>query len=369
MKAGLTTSLALHAVVLGFGLFSLSSPREMAIADVESFPVDIVPIEEIAQSIKGDKKAPVAEKPAPKPTTRPEVVENAREIGDNTVDLKAPPTPAPKPRQVETAEAPPPAPKPQPPAPKPEPAPQPKPQPPAPKPEPVPEPQHKPEPQPVPTTEVAPEPQPRQEVKPDPVPETKVAEAPSQEAVQLPSTAPTPQARPQPPQAEAARTPERREPEKRQEQSRQTASSASQSDSRNVEDEVAALLNREKASGGGAKRSSDQAALGGRQTTGAKLSQSEMDALRGQIERCWNVPAGAADAQELKVSVQFRLDPSGALDGAPRIVSGGDAGGIARTAAESARRAVIRCAPYTLPSDKYDAWSEVIVHFDPRDMF
>lgn len=353
MKAGLTTSLALHAVVLGFGLFSLSSPREMAIADVESFPVDIVPIEEIAQSIKGDKKAPVAEKPAPKPTTRPEVVENAQEIGDNTVDLKAPPTPAPKPRPVETAEAPPPAPKPQPPTPKPEPAPQ-----------------QKPEPQPVPTTEVAPQPQPKQEVKPDPVPETKVAEAPSAEAVELPSTAPTPQARPQPPQAEAARTPERREPEKRQEPRRETASSSSsQSDSRNVEDEVAALLNREKASGGGARRSSDQAALGGRQTTGAKLSQSEMDALRGQIERCWNVPAGAADAQELKVSVQFRLDPSGALDGAPRIVSGGDAGGIARTAAESARRAVIRCAPYTLPSDKYDAWSEVIVHFDPRDMF
>ena len=352
MKAGLTTSLALHAVALGFGLFSLSSPREMAIADVESFPVDIVPIEEIAQSIKGDKKAPVAEKPAPKPTTRPEVVENAQEIGDNTVDLKAPPTPAPKPRPVETAEAPPPAPKPQPP-----------------KPEPVPEPQQKPEPQPVPTTEVAPQPQPKQEVKPDPVPETKVAEAPSAEAVELPSSAPTPQARPQPPQAEAARTPERREPEKRQEPRRETASSASQSDTRNVEDEVAALLNREKASGGGAKRSSDQAALGGRQTTGAKLSQSEMDALRGQIERCWNVPAGAADAQELKVSVQFRLDPSGALDGAPRIVSGGDAGGIARTAAESARRAVIRCAPYTLPSDKYDAWSEVIVHFDPRDMF
>ena len=365
MKVGLTTSLALHTVVLGFAVFSLSSPRPLEMS-IQEIPVTMMSYEEFTQLIQGDKKAPVAEKPAPTPTTRPEVVENAQEIGDNMADLKAPPTPEPKPRPVETAEAPPPAPTPQPPTPEPEPAPK----PPAPKPEPAPEPQHKPEPQPVPTTEVAPQPQPKQEVKPDPVPETKVAEAPSSEAVELPSTAPTPQARPQPPQAEAARTPERREPEKRQEQSRQTASSSSsQSDTRNVEDEVAALLNREKASGGGAKRSSDQAALGGRQTTGAKLSQSEMDALRGQIQRCWNVPAGAADAQELKVSVQFRLDPSGALDGAPRIVSGGDAGGIARTAAESARRAVIRCAPYTLPSDKYDAWSEVIVHFDPRDMF
>jgi len=353
MKAGLTTSLALHAVVLGFGLVSLSSPRPMAIADVESFPVDIVPIEEIAQSVRGDRQAPVAERPAPTPTTRPEAVENAQEVGDNTVDLKAPPTPDPKPRPVETAEAPPPAPQPTP----------------TPTPVPEPEPQRQPEPQPQPTTEVAPEPQPKQEVAPDPAPETAVAEAPTSEAVNLPASAPTPQARPQPPQAQTARTPERREPERRQEPRRETAAASSESDTRNIEDEVAALLNREKASGGGGRRSNEQAALGGRQTTGAKLSQSEMDALRGQIQRCWNVPAGAADAQDLKVSVQFRLDPSGALDGAPQIVAGGGGAGIERAAAESARRAVLACAPYTLPSDKYEAWAEVIVHFDPRDMF
>lgn len=351
MKTGLTTSLALHAVVLGFGLVSLSSPREMAIADVESFPVDIVPIEEIAQSVQGERTAPVAEKPAPTPTTRPDIVENAQKVGDNTTDLATPPTPEPKPRPVETAEAPPPAPKPTPPTP-----------------EPAPQPERQPEPQPVPTTEVAPEPKPQQEVAPDPAPQTAVAEAPTSEAVDLPSSAPRPEARPQPPQAQTARTPERREPEKRQEQRQETASS-SQSDSKSVEDQVAALLNREKASGGGAKRSSDQAALGGRQTTGAKLSQSEMDALRGQIQRCWNVPAGAADAEGLKVSVQFRLDPSGAIDGAPTIVSGGGGAGIERAAAESARRAVLACAPYSLPSEKYEAWSDVIVHFDPRDMF
>ena len=354
MKTGLTTSLALHVVVIGFGLVSLSAPRQMAIADVESFPVDIVPIEEFAQSVKGDKKAPVAETPAPKPTKRPEIVEDAQEVGDNMTDLTTPPTPEAKPRPVETAEAPPPAPTPTPPTPKPEPQP---------------EPQPKQEPQPVPTTEVAPEPQPKQEIKPDPAPETTVAEAPNPDAVELPSSAPKPQSRPQPPQAQAARTPDRREPENRQEQRRETASSSSDSKTETVEDQVAALLNRDKASGGGAKRSSEQAALGGRQTTGAKLSQSEMDALRGQIQRCWNVPAGAIDAENLKVSVQFRLDPSGALDGSPKIVAGGGGSGIERAAADSARRAVIRCAPYTLPSDKYEAWSDVIVHFDPRDMF
>jgi len=356
MKAGLTTSVVLHVVAIGVGLVTFSSPRPLELTNVESFPVDIVPIEEIAVSVKGDKSAPVAETPAPKPTSREEVVENAQEIGDNKVDLSTLPTPEPKPRPVETAEAPPPAPEPTPPTPEPQPTPEP------------PQKQPEPKPEPVPTTEVAPEPKPQQEVKPDPTPEPVVAEAPEAEAMALPSSAPTPQSRPQPPQAQAARTPERREPqrERQQERPRQTTS---ESNSESVEDQVAALLNRDRASGGGAQRSEREASLGGRQTTGAKLSQSEMDALRGQIQRCWNVPAGAADAENLKVSVQFRLDPSGGIDGDPRIVSGGGGGGIERTAAESARRAVIRCAPYNLPSEKYDAWSEVIVHFDPRDMF
>jgi outer membrane biosynthesis protein TonB len=355
VKVGLTTSVALHAVALGFGLISLSSPRALELGSVESFPVDIVPIEEVSQSVQGDRSAPAAERPAPTPTSRTEVVENAQEVGDNTVDLSTPPTPDPRPRPVETAEAPPPAPEPTPPTPEPTPEPQ---------------PQAEPEPpQPVPTTEVAPEPQPQQEVTPDPAPETAVAEAPQpqQDAMQLPTSAPTPQSRPQPPQAQTARTPERREPERPAEPRRETASS--DSDSQNIEDQVAALLNRERASGGGAQRSTEQAALGGRQTTGARLSQSEMDALRGQIQRCWNVPAGAADAQNLKVSVQFKLNATGGLEGSPQIIAGGGGQGIERAAAESARRAVLACAPYNLPAEKYEAWADVIVHFDPRDMF
>ena len=75
------------------------------------------------------------------------------------------------------------------------------------------------------------------------------------------------------------------------------------------------------------------------------------------------------DAENLRVSVRFTLDPSGALQGSPEIIAGGGSGGVERAAAESARRAVARCAPYNLPSDKYDAWAEVIVNFDPSEMF
>lgn len=353
MKAGLITSVTLHAVLLGFGLVSLSAPSAFEVADVEALPVDIIPVESITQIQQGDKKAPMAEKPAPLPTEKPEVVADAQKVGDNAVDLDTPPTPVEKPRPVKAAEAP---------APSPEPAPKPVEQK---KPEPVKLPEPKPEP--VPATEVTPEPKPRQEVKPDPAPQTAVAETPEAESVKLPESAPSPEARPLPPQAQTAKAPDRKDAEK---PAKQQASKPKSEEKSFDADKVAALLNKEKAAGGGAKRSTDQAALGGdRTTSGSKLSQSEMDALRGQIQRCWNVPAGAMDAQGLKVSIQFRLDRAGAIEGRPEIIAGGGSAGVERAAAESARRAVLQCAPYNLPADKYDAWADVIVHFDPSEMF
>lgn len=350
MKAGLTTSVILHATLLGFGLFSLSAPKAFEVSDVEALPVEIVSITQIQQ---GDKKAPMAEKPAPLPTKKPAVVPDAQKIGENEVDTDKPVTPEARPKPVETAAAP---------APSPEPTPKPAD---LPKPEPVK--QSEPKPTPVPATEVTPQPQPKQEVKPDPVAETIVADNAEAEAVKLPENAPSPDARPQPPKAETAKAPDRKDSEKPAE--KQAAKPKSDEKEFNA-DEVAALLNKEKASGGGAKRSTEQAALGGQTTTsGSKLSQSEMDALRGQVQRCWNIPAGAADGGNLRVSVQFKLDRSGALEGSPEIISGGGSGGVERAAAEAARRAVARCAPYNLPAEKYDAWADVIVNFDPSEMF
>jgi outer membrane biosynthesis protein TonB len=350
MRVGLVASTALHAVVLGWGLITLSAPRALEVADVEAFPVDIVPIDTITQIQAGDRKAPVAERAAPVPTERPHEVPDAQNVGDNKTDQAAPPTPKPSERQVQAAEAPPPSPEPAP--------------------KPAPEPQATAsvaKPEPVPATERAPEPAPQQEVKPDPVPETAVAETAETEAVQLPQTAPSPMARPQPPQAQTAKAPEQRDAQR---PTTQQAQRPQNEEKQFNADEVAALLNKEAPQGGGARRTQEQAALGGRETTtGPKLTQTEMDALRGQIQRCWNVPAGAAEAENLKVSVQFKLDRAGALEGRPEIVSGAGSAGIERAAAESARRAILQCAPYNLPADKYEAWAEVIVHFDPKDMF
>ena len=40
-----------------------------------------------------------------------------------------------------------------------------------------------------------------------------------------------------------------------------------------------------------------------------------------------------------------------------------------RAAADAARRAVMRCAPYNAPADKYEAWADVQFNFDPSQMF
>lgn len=353
MKAGLTTSVIFHAALIGFGLFTLSAPREMLVADVEAVPVDIIPVESITQIQQGDKKAVMKEKAAPIPTKKPDIVPDAQKVGEAKVDSDTKATPDPELKQVEAADAP---------APSPDPAPK-------PDTKVAKEPAKEAEKQPTaaPATEVAPAPTPKQEVTPDPVAETIVAETPEAESVKLPDSAPSPEAKPKPPQAQTAKAPDRKETERPAE--KQANKPKSEEKQFNA-DEVAALLNKEKASGGGAKRSIEEAALGGDRTNnGQKLTQSEMDALRGQIERCWNVPAGAMDAQNLKVSIQFKLDRAGDIEGNPEIVEGGGAAGIERAAAESARRAVMQCAPYTLPAEKYEAWADVIVHFDPSDMF
>lgn len=100
-----------------------------------------------------------------------------------------------------------------------------------------------------------------------------------------------------------------------------------------------------------------------------RLTQNEIDALRARIQQCWNPPAGQADAKDLIVQVRIRFNQDGSLSVPPAVVNSGN-GTYARVAAESATRAVVRCAPYTfLPISKYDAWKDVEVTFDPRDLF
>ena len=118
-----------------------------------------------------------------------------------------------------------------------------------------------------------------------------------------------------------------------------------------------------------------QATAGGREER--QLTIREIDAIRliiqRQIENCWDVPAGARDAANLAVKVSFSLRPDGSLSRPPEVENDPRAeaagGPFYRAAAESARRAVLKCTPLAgLPPDSYEYWRDVTLNFNPREI-
>ncbi len=102
------------------------------------------------------------------------------------------------------------------------------------------------------------------------------------------------------------------------------------------------------------------------------ISISDMDALRRQIEACWNLPAGAKNPEDLVVLVWVSLNPDGTLIQAKVVDDKGRAAydPYYRAAAESALRALLnpRCTPLKLPPEKYQQWKTMTINFDPRQM-
>ncbi len=313
MRAGLIASLAGHSAILLWGLIALPDAESFSVPQVESLPVDLVPVEEFTRLRIGEKTAEVREVAAVQPSETP---------------AEDPPQPADKPGESQDQQPTPPTPSPTP----------------APAPEPEPEPVAEPEPEPAP----APDPAPAAEAVPAAEPEPAPEPEPQQEAAPAPQpivTSVAPRSKPTPPR----RTPE------------------PPSDDFNS-NQIAALLNKVEPAQQTGQASEQPASLGSR--TGAqdvRMSQSELDALRGQVAQCWSPPVGAVGADELKVRVRFSLSQSGEVSSSPEILN--SSGNPAfRAAASSAVRAIMRCQPYSLPIAKYDAWQEVIINFDPREM-
>jgi len=104
---------------------------------------------------------------------------------------------------------------------------------------------------------------------------------------------------------------------------------------------------------------------------GPPLSASEKDGLKFAIQSCWNVPAGLREAEELRIVVGAELAADGALiPSSVRMVEPRSAPDARyQVAYDAARRALIRCSPYTgLPRAKYARWRSIEVVFDPQGM-
>jgi hypothetical protein len=103
---------------------------------------------------------------------------------------------------------------------------------------------------------------------------------------------------------------------------------------------------------------------------GEQLTTSERDAVIQQIEQCWNPPAGAKDAENLKPEFRVIMNEDGTVREAVQLNPERNSDPFFRAAAEAAGRALRnpRCQPLKLPPEKYDQWQTFTVTFDPKDL-
>jgi colicin import membrane protein len=303
----LAASIALHVLVIGWGLVSFSS-KAFESTPEESLPVDIISADQLAKVTAGMK---TGKKENPKPLV--EKVADAKPPADDAVGKISEKPP------VVTDTAPPPQPKVEE--------------------KPV---EKKPDP-PKPVAEAKPKEEPKPiEKKPDPPKVDPIAEALKKEEKKPP---------PKPQQQAAKPPPEQQKPKERTfDQTR-----------------IAALLDKRdptrQAVTGDTLNSN--AALGLAHGKAADNSATWGAMFKSQVERCWKKPYGGIEAQQTEAEFAIRLKRDGTLEGMP-VPQGNPATPYLRVYQESALRAIIECQPYNLPAAFFDEWKYFAPVFTER---
>ena len=135
-------------------------------------------------------------------------------------------------------------------------------------------------------------------------------------------------------------------------------------------DQVAALLDhREPQRQMAAAETVNQTAhLGSAAGTAAQLSQSEIDALRARISSCWSPPPGINASSKLYIVLDVMFKPDANMAREPAVVEG-SASSLGPALAESAKRALLLCQPFTmLKPEHYDQWKDLQLKFDPQEL-
>jgi colicin import membrane protein len=301
----LVASVALHVLVIGWGLVSFSTKAFESIPE-ETLPVDIISSDQLAKVTAGLK---TGKKENPKPLV--EKVAEAKPADDAVGKISEKPP-------VVTDTSPPPVPKVEP--------------------KPV---EKKPDP-PKPVAEAKPKEEPKPiEKKPDPPKVDPIAEAIKKEEKK---PLPKPQAQaapPQPPKPKAERTFD--------------------------QSKIAALLDKRdptRAAVTGDTLNSN-AALGLAHGKAADNSATWGSMFKEQVERCWKKPYGGIESQNPEVAFEIKLKRDGTLE-SPPVPEGAPATPYLRVYQESALRAIIECQPYNLPAAFFDEWKYFAPVFTER---
>ena len=96
------------------------------------------------------------------------------------------------------------------------------------------------------------------------------------------------------------------------------------------------------------------------------ITAGEISNMRSQIEMCWNPPVGVRGAASQRVQVIIALNKDGTISNVEPVTR--DSNGSREVAIGAAVRAVLSCAPYEFPIEKYELWKEIKFTFDPRNM-
>ena len=301
----LVASVALHVLVIGWGLVSFSSKAFESIPE-ETLPVDIISSDQLAKVTAGmktgkkDNPKPLVEKVAePKPAD--DAVGKISEKPPVVTDTSLPPVPKVEDKPVEK---------------KPDP------------PKPVAEAKPKEEPKPI-------------EKKPDPPKVDPIAEAIKKDEKK---PLPKPQAQaaaPQPPKPKTERAFD--------------------------QTKIAALLDKRdptRQAVTGAELNSN-AALGLAHGKAADNSATWGSMFKEQVERCWKKPYGGIESQNPEVAFEIKLKRDGTLEGSP-VPEGTPGTPYLRVYQESALRAIIECQPYNLPAAFFDEWKYFAPVFTER---
>ena len=104
----------------------------------------------------------------------------------------------------------------------------------------------------------------------------------------------------------------------------------------------------------------------------SELSISEIDAIAGRLRACWNLDPGAQGIKDMIIEVRVFLNKDGTVRDAKILdMSRYSSDKAFRSVAESARRAVYVCQPYSIfanrYADKYDMWKTMLLRFNPLD--
>jgi colicin import membrane protein len=295
----LAASVALHALVICWGLISFSTKMYETTPE-ESLPVDIISADQFAKVTQGIKtgskesKQPLVEKVADPTPPQDDPV--------GKIEDKKPPV------VTDTAPEPPPKPVEKPVEKKPEPP--------------------KPVAQEKPKEETKPA-----EKKPDPAKVDPIAEALKKEQAKKPE--------PKKQQAQAKPPPPPKEKHERVFDQTKIAALLDKRDPTR-QSMTGSQLNSQAALGLSHGRSADNSA-----TWGAMFKQ--------QVERCWKKPYGGIEAQQIQASFDIRLKQDGTLETMPVPLPGTNTPYF-RVYQESARRAIIECQPYNLPAGFFNEW-------------